>query len=374
MVKLNTAYTADIAVTIEDAPAPGRLEALWRTLEGDAAPSFFLSWTWIDCWLRQTGIAPGLVVARSGGAIVGLGLVHRAVTRRHLMTIPTLLLHETGQRQHDLLAVEYNGFLAEPHQRAAVTAACLAQLPEVARGRFAWRELAFSGIEEDLGGIAYASGLPVVVRTRRGCPLVDLGEVRAKGGDHLALLSRNTRQQMRRTIRHYGERGPLAVTRPRRLEQAMTWFDQMAALHQRGWTARGMPGAFANPFYDRFHRALLAAAFAAGTVDLLKVTAGGDTVGVLYNLIHRNNVYCYQSGFAYEAEQHARPGMLTHCLALADYVDRGLAGYHFMAGDSRYKSSLATGSHDMLWLTLQRDGPLFKLERLGRHLLGRTRR
>ena len=37
------------------------LEVMWRDLQARADCSFFLSWQWIGCWLRETGLRPAVV-------------------------------------------------------------------------------------------------------------------------------------------------------------------------------------------------------------------------------------------------------------------------------------------------------------------------
>ena len=49
-------------------------------------------------------------------------------------------------------------------------------------------------------------------------------------------------------------------------DQADAFLDGLKNLHQRYWVGRGKPGAFAEPFFERFHRALIRRA-AAGQSD-----------------------------------------------------------------------------------------------------------
>src|SRR5579863_3571931 len=53
-----------------------QVESLWRPLEDAARPSFFLSWSWVGCWLRQTGLPASLLLAHRNGNLVGLALLH----------------------------------------------------------------------------------------------------------------------------------------------------------------------------------------------------------------------------------------------------------------------------------------------------------
>jgi hypothetical protein len=67
------------------------------------------------------------------------------------------------------------------------------------------------------------------------------------------------------------------------LARVKEFFDEMRQLHQSTWKARGEPGAFASGRRLAFHRTLICRAFPRGGIQMLRVTAGNETVGVLYN-------------------------------------------------------------------------------------------
>jgi len=346
------------------------LAPLWREIEAQSCASFFLSWTWIGTWLATAEARPMLVVARQGGRVIGLGLLSEAVQRRRLMRIPSLHLHETGDRRRDGIAIEYNGFLS---LRGYEATASLALLEAVLADRRRWRELYLSGIDGCLRDLAVAGGFPVHLRNEANCPLVDLEAVRGRGSDYLAALSANTRYQIRRAMRLYEEAGPLALDRAATVDEALAFLGELKVLHQRYWRAKGRPGAFAEPFFERFHRRLITTGHPRGEVALLRVRAGAEVLGYLYNFVHSGHVYSYQNGFAYKEDGRYKPGLVAHALAVGQALGEGLSSYRFLAGESRYKASLSTGSHPMYWLTLQRPSMALRLEALARKLRQRAR-
>jgi hypothetical protein len=99
------------------------------------------------------------------------------------------------------------------------------------------------------------------------------------------------------------------------------------------------------------------------TVELLRITAGTATVGVLLNFVFAGHVYAYQSGLAYRGDNRFKPGLICHAIAIVHSARVGRAGYHFMAGESRYKTSLANATEILTWVTLRRHGPMTTLER-----------
>ena len=151
--------------------------------------------------------------------------------------------------------------------------------------------------------------------------------------------SANTRQQLRRSDRAYGA---LTVTRARDAAEAHAMLDAMVPLHQATWAARGAPGCFAEPFFARFHHALIDRGMPRGEIDLLQVSGEGGIVGILYNFRYRGRSLAYQSGFAYRsADARCKPGLTCHHQAIRFCSEIGLDCYDFLAGEGRYKRSLA---------------------------------
>jgi CelD/BcsL family acetyltransferase involved in cellulose biosynthesis len=124
------------------------------------------------------------------------------------------------------------------------------------------------------------------------------------------------------------------------------------------WSRRGKPGAFADPAIRRFHRSLIATGLPRGEVDLLRIAAGGADVGFLYNFRWQGRVHAYQSGFYYPDNPQQKPGLTCHALAIEAYRAEGMRCYDFLAGDDRYKTSLAPDLVRLHWLELAHPGSL----------------
>ncbi len=367
-------------VAVEPLTDIARLGEAWRDLEAHAAASFFLSWHWIGCWLESIDVQPMVLVARLSGRIVGLGLLHLRRQRRHgVFTVPTLYLNKTGDEAQDVITIEYNDILADRAVAPAVRRACLAHLLESGRidGQ-RWDELAWGGAHESLGEELSQLGYPWRLIAEAPSAAVDLEAVRASGRPFLAHLSANTRHQIRRAIALYEERGPLRLETARTVDQGLRLFAEAGALHQARWTARGQPGAFAFPFYIAFHERLIRRCLPAGTVELVRVSAGEQPIGYLYNLLYRGTAYYYFSGFLYEPDNRLKPGLVTHCLCIKRHLERGMRTYDFMGGDNRYKTSLGQPGPAIIAAAIQQPRLLLALEgrlrRLKHLLIDRHRR
>jgi CelD/BcsL family acetyltransferase involved in cellulose biosynthesis len=299
----------------------------WRALEQRMSSSFFQGWTWVGCLAQERFSDPVLLEAQYGTETVGLALFNR----RRSITGEVLALHESGVSQLDCPYIEHNGVLGGPS--AALLRLALRGWPP--------RRLVLSGIDEHtLAALAEAAPLVRLLRSQ-DAPYTDLT------GDFLARRSSNTRQQIRRSDRAYG-----AVTLRRAASEgeAHEFLDEMAILHQITWTTRGKAGAFANPFFGRFHHALIARGWLRGEIDLLRVAVGHRLIGILYNFRHGNGSLAYQSGFDYaSAEGAQRPGLTCHHAAIRFSMAAGLQRYDFLAGDDRYKRSLSDKAVRLHW-------------------------
>ena len=338
------------------------LEAPWRALEQRSPTRFFRGWTWTGCLAAERFTDPLLLEAREDGRIVALALFNRRRGRLHL--------GESGDPAADSVFIEHNGpLIAAGHE--ALLRPCLQAT--VAAGRHG---LVLSGVDDAVRDAACAiTGASCHVRRSRPAPFVDLAAL--GGGDFPGSLGSSSRYQLRRSARRYGELGALAVRRAADADEGLAWLDALAALHQAAWTARGHPGAFAAPGFMRFHRALVARGLPRGEVDLLRIDAGGQAIGYLYNFMAgygaaRRWVGNYQGGFDYvAATPHQKPGLTCHHLAIEFYRREGRHDYDFMAGEDRYKTNLAHAQTRLHWLEIWPTWSLGGLNASGKRLLHR---
>ena len=316
-----------VDVSFEQEPAFARIATPWQSLQPRATHSFFLSWTWISSWLEASARSPDLLVACRDGTPIGLALLCRKAGSWRDLHAPSLHLTTAGGGEDDSPFIEYNGFLAERGAEDVILRGMVAELARAPRFAGGWFELALPGLDGRMRRHFSDSGLVLKDQVVRPSPFVDLDAVRrAPGGQFLGTRSRNFRAQIRRSLRLYGEDGEVRLEPARDLDDARLAFEELKDRHQRRWTARGQPGAFASPFFERFHRILMAAAWPSGNVELLRLRAGQTTVGWLYNFICDGFVYAYQCGFDYDRDARHKPGLISHACAVQRYVDADCGG------------------------------------------------
>ncbi len=367
-------HETTIAVRLSGLPDLEALGRRWQRLEAEARPPYFLSWAWIGTWLamRPPGPEPWLLVAEQAGRTVGLGIVMRDTVRLpgglHLRR---LLLNDSSDFDYNLNP-EYNGLLVEPGLGTGVARAALAYLAETVPR---WDELCLHGLDlaDPLADPepARAAGLEVRELWRQPVPRVNLEALRRGGRPYTETLSPSTRARLRRARRGYAAWGELILDQAASREEAHEFFSGLKALHQVCWTSRGRPGSFNKRHWEPFHRALIDARFGAGEIQLLRLRAGNRILGYLYNLVAGGHVYFIQSGLKQEADPHLKPGYLAHVLAVEHNLALGHRLYDFLAGEARYKASLATEAGEMIWLRLYRPGPRMRVVNLARRLRSR---
>jgi hypothetical protein len=338
-----------------------RVREIWQQLSAAGAPSYFVSWGWMKTWLDQLpqDIPLQCAVFHQGGiprAACFLG--YRRVARQKLFRSTAYLLNETGSKRYDQLYIEYNACVAN-----TASPVRFEEMVRLLPGE--WEEIYLSGVDEAaFPGSSLSEpveGCRLNVFYRLPSYYVDLHAV-ARGGNYPALLGSSTRSQLNRTYKLYRERGVIQTHVAGCVGEALTFYEEMKQLHQAAWNARGGPGAFSNPWFDRFHQSLIRNRFEAGEIQLIRVSCGPSVVGILYNLVGDGRVYNYQSGLLYESDNRIKPGYLCHGEAVLHNASLGRARYEFLGGGEEYKSRLSTGSGVMVWAHLQKPRAKFTVE------------
>jgi len=366
-------------VSMNALPDLKQLETLWRDLEGRANGSFFTSWAWIGAWLTTYAIEAisqaqlRLLIGEWDGRIVALGIVCRSRQPRLLWGSGAVVqLHQTARADDGAAYIEYNSFLIE---EGFAQAASVALLDLVASPHFnedknwSWVEFRISGADPIIMSAIRESRQPYRISIESKCPWVDLKKILPDLEGYISFLSSNTRAQIRRSIRLIERGGPVAITSASSPSEAKSYLEELQFHHQAAWQRRdeGL-GAFSSPRFLEFVNKLIEIGHAAGSVDLLRISAGQTTIGLLLNFVHAGEVYAYQSGFVYSEDNRLKPGLVSHALGVAYYRNRHMSGYHFMAGEARYKSSLGLATETLTWLALRRADSFSRLEDAARSL------
>jgi CelD/BcsL family acetyltransferase involved in cellulose biosynthesis len=357
-----------IRIAIEPIASLGPVESLWTSLDSRGSHSFFTTWNWIGSWLAALPprFEPRLIAATRAGETEAVAILVPRRTRRHgIVGANQLHFNSTGEAAFDCIAIEHNGFTGPSHAKPELWRALTSWF---AGGADGMDELVIPGVAEQMDENLRSSEL-LLASQEVPAFCTSLKAVVEKGGVE-ACLSRNARQQLRRSIRAYRAIGELQLDEASTVERALDYFAALKVLHIRSWTRRGAPHAFRYPFFETFHRALIARGTPQGLVQMLRVTAGAHPIGYLYNFRYRGRVYAYQSGFE-DSDSTFRPGYVCHALAIDAAAASGAEDYDFLAGKNRLKQSFAPEEYVMSWCTIRQPKLKFRAERAARSVAKR---
>lgn len=338
------AESGRMVVRMLDAAAREEAQRLWAAREQllGGAPALSCSWIWTSTWLEHYGdaVAHRFAVGERDGEPLALALISQQPARPprprawHLGT--------AGEPAGTGVFVERNRLLVAPGERAAFAAALLGAVG----GERGWDRLRLDGLHADDAADLIAA-LPGASVTVEQSPIADL----QAGDDVLAALSGSRRQRIRRTLRAFGE---LEADWAETAEEALATLDELIDLHQRRWGEVGEPGAFAQPRFAAFHRALIARLVPRGQAALVRVRRGAETVGCLYGLIDGQRLCFYQGGLQSYDDNRLRAGVAAHVTFMQACRERGLTEYDFLAPAARYKDELASRADELTWIELTR--------------------
>lgn len=340
-------------------------EDVWVRLAQQSRGSFFLSWSWLHSWIAMHVRMPiVLSVYTPCAQLVGCCIFNTATRYRFGLPVRQLRLHQTGLADQDIICLEYNDVLCMPGHENQVRHAVAKYLFQ--DSALAFDEVVLSGVTRDVAkswheAVHFQASLYVV--SEAGSAYVDLRALN-RGHDpkeaYLATLGKSTRANIRRSFRLYEDIGAVRLEVAHDSTQAWQMLEMAQPLHKQRWGR----AALEYPGYAAFHRHLIEHGFAEGVVDVLCVRCGEKPIGWLYNFIYEGRVYYYFGAFDFDPKQpKLKPGLVTHTLAIAYYVQKGMHVYDFMAGDLRYKRNLGTPGPDILTIALQKSTPTIALER-----------
>ena len=332
---------------------------LWNRIRSDWNPllassgskSAFMAEPWVSTWIEVFGpeLKPECWLFEDAERLAcGIVLVSLRRERVAGLSVMSAYLNATGE---GLLEAEHNAVVCRPGFFEGVVCALVTTLLDA--GVELLRLRGFCSADAQEIGRQWPKGPRWGFRSNDY--FVDLSVVRQDGKPYLASLSRNTREKVRKSQRIYeASKGALDCTRIKRgSSQYDAVFREMCDLHQARWVGRNRAGAFADPRVRDFHDRL--SQISASDLELVRITSGLQTVGVLYMLLHEGRVNFYQSGLCYVSDGRCKPGLVAHVLAIQVYADAGHAEYDFLGGDPgevRYKQSLSNAQRELAWQNL----------------------
>lgn len=325
----------------------------WERIYALSDAGVFLSPAWIgaliDAAPAETQFHVLTVLDDLRGAY-GIALV--SAPQRRLFPAPRAAhFNESGVPALDRIYIEYNDLLLS---RIAPAGAREEAVRAILDADFGGDQIVFRNLRPALAHIVENAGtdlgLDVEILGVQPTFAIDL----ASAGDAGVIegFTSALRAKIRRSIRRYEERGEVRIERAETAaDRAVAW-TELIRLHTEVWSRRGDDGAFRNGAARAFHEKLIEDH--TELIDLVRLKAGNETIGVLYNFIARGVASNYQSGFRYEADNQLAPGFVAHALAAEAYRANGFATYDLLAGDAGYKRRLGKEGERLTTIALTR--------------------
>jgi len=248
------------------------LQADWLELQARSDARYFQSWGWISCWLEKVALEQSvtLIRVRRDDVLVGLGLfVSASLLRRAFIRADVMFLNEYPLADNDMV-IEYNGLLAQAGCEADVSQHCLQYLsqhsPSVDEFHFgAQSQLAYDGI-----ALSDVINLRHRIEKQSQSWQVDLTKLTSGLDAYLETLSKNSREQIRYSLRQYEQNSSITFHVAEDVEQALSYFDALKIHHVKRWREKGESHAFAGK-WESFHRYIIRQRFSEGEIQIIKL-------------------------------------------------------------------------------------------------------
>jgi CelD/BcsL family acetyltransferase involved in cellulose biosynthesis len=303
----------------------------------NSAPSVFLSWNWICRWLTTLPISPIVVEAKFENQCVGLGIFY---TKSKFIFpgwfVNQIWLHRTGDSPLDQVWIEHNDFLLDSKVALEVRQAMIAYVSS----EMTWHEC-FIGLT-DCNILQHFDTMADSKRIDIDAPdysvnLVDFSSVE----DYLDSLSKNTKQQIKRSFKLLREHGPLLLQEIHSPEEQKIAFKEMADIHIEKWRKTEYGSGFDNPHFNHFHQTLLSADPKNQFSTIFCLILNEQKLAFIYLLKDNDCWYFYLSAIKSFADNRIKVGLVAHVMIIEEAIKHSLKKYDFLAGEARYKRSLS---------------------------------
>jgi len=339
-----------VIARLVDGAALAQLAGDWEVLLGESAADVpTLSPLWQLAWARAFGGLEGrklrALALFDGARLVGLcTFVSRVALHKRLLPFRRLELACSGEPLADEICSDYIGPIAARGREEEVAAEVAAA---IADGRLGpWDELLIPRLDGTVSMPSLLTGALQRAGVDASCapttrslylPLPSTFEAYLKG------LTSDSRRFVLKSLRDFeawAEAPPQLHVVEREADLPEGW-RILTALHGERWTGRREGGVFGSPRFAQFHQEVMRALLRRGALELAWITARGEPIAALYNIVWNGRVQFYQSGRKVQIPKHLRPGIVAHACAIRRAIALGRSEYDFLAGNAQYKRQLA---------------------------------
>lgn len=204
-----------------------------------------------------------------------------------------------------------------------------------------WSQMTLESVDDDdvatgrlLAGLA-AHCYPISYRSEPGSCCVSLPET---WNAFLASISKNHRKRCRRWDRQFFVTRRASVQVASRAEETLTAFRRLVEMHCHRRAALGQQGAFADPVFHAFHKAVTAGLAQRDQLQLRVLWIDGEPVAAEYVLQEGTTQFAYQSGMSSRGESFSA-GSISVMAMIRDAISSGYRRLDLLRGVEPYKFS-----------------------------------
>lgn len=301
--------------------------------------SVFLKWEWICQWLCSLSEPPTVIEATGPDQqCIGLGIfVHQTKLVFPGWFIKQIWLHRAGDSKLDQTWIEHNDFLLHKRFADDTRAAMIDYLAT----KVDWQECFIGLASKEV--VNRFDCLSTFKRIDIDSPTyaVDLNAF-ASLDDYVNSLSKNTRQQLVRSIKLLKLEGQLTLHEARTPEEKSNIFDEMAEVHVQKWRTTKYGSGFDNPYFNDFHKNILNAD--TGFSSIFYLTLDSNKLAFIYILKTEDCWSFYLSAIRSFNDNRIKVGMVAHALVIEQAIKQQIQRYDLLAGEARYKQSLSNST------------------------------
>lgn len=344
-----------------------QLKHHWLNLEKRSSTGFFLSWRWIGSWLKQASSANNvmLVQARYQNNVIGLGLfAEKKIVRHGFIKSTQWLLHRNGSEKEDQIWIENNDFLIDNQYKKIITSAIWQKLFKqksyVDEFIIAMRHQLKQEQNDSINLLKKYTEKTLYSEKSYSLSIDELQNFE----QYLSSLSKNTRQQIKRSLKLLKQLGDVKFSVITEKEKQWDLLQQSQHWHIEKWQKSNTPSGFNNPLFTNFHKHLILSKHASTKTIVASLQIDNELVGCLYCFIDGENVYFYLSNLKPMSDNRIKLGLTIHAFFIEWLINNapGITKYDFLAGDARYKKSLTNKQSEYSYLVIQKKSLKFWLE------------
>lgn len=326
------------------------LKLQWTELEKlSDNVSFFTSWNWIGTWLETMNGKAWLVRVMEMDQIIGLGILVEQYNGFWPFSHKNFFLNKTGRAKQDQIWIEYNDFVfantVTEQQKYQIRQLLINQ--DVVRVQ----EIHFDLVDHlpHCANVRFKTAVTGYLKH-----LVVNGQTQ----DLQSQFSKNTRQQLNRSIRLLKQQNELVLQAAEQNNEGNGFMSEIGQRHRDQWGQSEWGSGFENWSFVRFHQKLSK----KGCIRQLKLSLNREALAYGYYFLFRDKVYFYLSAIEKHPDKRIKVGLVFHFYAMKYFQNEGFKAYDFLGGDARYKQSLSDKSYQLYSWYITRNNVMSKLK------------